>query len=192
MAARLLRELEAMCPHFVEEPVLPEHATSLTRLIAASAVPIATGERLFATHEFLGPLLAGIAVAQPDIANVGISEGRRIAAMAETFGASVAPHCAAGPVALAASLQFCFATPNACLQEQPLDAYGDEAIAFLTPTTAFDLVDGMMSRTPAPGLGIEVDENVVASLSSDQQNYETPPRWRPPHWRHRDGSFAEW
>jgi len=66
-------------------------------------------------------LRAGIAVAQPDVSHAGgISEVRRIAAMAEVYDVQLAPHCPLGPIALAACLQVGFATPNFLIQEQSI------------------------------------------------------------------------
>ena len=85
-------------------------------------MPIATGERLLlAAGTSCRRCEAGVAVVQPDLSHAGgISEVRRIAALAETYGASLAPHCPLGPIALAASLQVAFATPNFLIQEQSL------------------------------------------------------------------------
>ena len=101
-ARRLLRELEPFAPMFAEEPVLPEHGHRLGELAASTSIPLATGERLFSRTDFLPVLRAGIAVAQPDLSHAGgISEVRRIAALAETFDVLLAPHCPLGPISLA-------------------------------------------------------------------------------------------
>ena len=102
--------------------MLPEHSrTCCAAWSRVHRVPIATGERLYSRWEFLPVLDAGVAVAQPDLSHAGgISEVRRIAALAETYGATLAPHCPLGPIALAASLQVAFATPNFLIQEQSL------------------------------------------------------------------------
>ena len=121
-ARRLMPRLEEFHPLFVEEPVLPEHGPArLAGLVASTVVPIATGERLYSRWD-VGPALeAGVAVIQPDLAHAGgISEVRRIAALAETFDVAVAPHCPLGPLALAACLQVDLAIPNFLIQEQSL------------------------------------------------------------------------
>src|SRR5699024_8249068 len=120
-ARRVLPLLEPLRPMFVEEPVLPEYGHLLEDVVRCSPVPIATGERLFSRTDFLPALQAGIAVAQPDLSHAGgISEVRRIASLAETYDVLVAPHCPLGPLALAASLQIAFATPNFLIQEQSI------------------------------------------------------------------------
>jgi galactonate dehydratase len=189
-AARLLPRLEPFHPLFVEEPVLPEHGHLLPRLVNCSSVPLATGERLYSRNEFLPALQAGIAVAQPDVSHAGgISEVRRIASLAETFGTGLAPHCPLGPVALAASLQIAFATPNFVLQEQSLGLHynvGNDLLDYLVDPSVFDFVAGYVNRPERPGLGIEIDESAVRRAA------EIGHAWRSPVWRHDDGSFAEW
>jgi len=96
-ARRILTRLEDVSPLFVEEPLLPEHAHLLARLADCSAIPLATGERLYSRRDFLEPLLAGVAVVQPDLSHAGgISEVRRIASLAEVYDAVLAPHCPLG------------------------------------------------------------------------------------------------
>jgi galactonate dehydratase len=189
-AARLLPRLEQFHPLFVEEPVLPEHGHALARLAACSSVPLATGERLYSRSQFLPVLQAGIAVAQPDLSHAGgISEVRRIASLAETFDVGLAPHCPLGPVALAASLQIAFATPNFVLQEQSLGIHynvGNDLLDYLVDPSVFEFVAGYVNRPERPGLGIEVDEAAVRRAA------EIGHAWRSPVWRHEDGSFAEW
>jgi galactonate dehydratase len=189
-ARRILPELAALRPLFVEEPVLAEHAHHLHDIVTCSPVPVATGERLYGRAEFLGPLQAGVAVVQPDVSHAGgISEVRRIAALAETYGAVLAPHCPLGPIALAASLQVALATPNFLIQEQSMGIHyhaGSELLDYVIDPEPFRIVDGHIRRLEAPGLGITVDEAAVRAAA------RTGHAWRNPVWRHDDGSFAEW
>jgi galactonate dehydratase len=190
MARRLLPLLEPYRPLFVEEPVLPEHGANLAALVASTPVPIATGERLFSRWDFRQAFEAGIAVAQPDLSHAGgISECRRIAAAAETYDVTMAYHCPLGPIALAASLQLAFATPNFLIQEQSLGIHynqGSDLLDYLVDPAVFGYVDGHVERLSGPGLGIEVDEAAVRRAA------EIGHEWRSPVWRHPDGSFAEW
>ena len=190
-AARQLVELLApLRPLFVEEPVLPELTHRLADVVGASTIPIACGERLFSRAEFLPALQQGIAVAQPDLSHAGgISEVRRIASLAEVYGASLAPHCPLGPLSLAASLQVAFATPNFLIQEQSLGIHYNrdaEMFDYLLDTAPFQFVDGSIERWDSPGLGVQIDEQAVRDAAHEGH------RWRPPVWRHPDGSFAEW
>jgi galactonate dehydratase len=190
-AARLITALEPHSPLFVEEPVLPEHNhTNLKRLVESTDVPIATGERLFSRSDFLPVLQAGVRVVQPDLAHAGgISEVRRIAALAETFGAVLAPHCPLGPLALAACLQVDFTTPNFLIQEQSLGIHYNrtaELLDYVLNPEVFTFTDGYVALPPGPGLGVEIDEEAVRRAHAREG------QWRTPIWNHSDGSFAEW
>ncbi|MFI6599426.1 galactonate dehydratase [Nonomuraea sp. NPDC050536] len=190
MARRVLPLLEPYLPFFVEEPVVPELTRDLAAVTSLTSIPIATGERLFSRWDFRPAFEAGIAVAQPDISHAGgISEVRRIAAMAETHDVTLAPHCPLGPIALAASLQVGFATPNLLIQEQSLGIhYNEQAdlLDYLVDRSVFAYRDGHVPLLEAPGLGIEVDVKAVERAAADGH------RWRSPIWRRDDGSLAEW
>lgn len=189
-ARRVLTEIAPLHPLFVEEPVVPEQSRLLASLVAAGPVPIATGERLYSRGEFLPVLGAGVAVVQPDLSHAGgISEVHRIASLAETYGATLAPHCPLGPIALAASLQIAFATPNFLIQEQSRGLhYNKDAdlLSYVVDPEPFRFVAGEARRGERPGLGITVDEAAVRA--ADRAGHA----WRNPVWRHPDGSFAEW
>jgi galactonate dehydratase len=190
MARRLLPQLEHVHPLFVEEPVLAEYSRDLREIVATTTIPLATGERLYSRWDFRDVLPTGIAVIQPDISHAGgISELRRIAAMAEAWDISLAPHCPLGPIALAASLQVAFATPNLLIQEQGIAIHyngGNDVLDYLLDTSPFQFVAGHAPRPTGPGLGIEVDESAVRRAA------EVGHRWRSPLWTHADGSLAEW
>ena len=190
MARRLLPRIEEYSPMFVEEPLRPEFSDQIDRITTATTIPVATGERLYSRPEFRPVLQAGVAVVQPDASHAGgISEVRRIAALAEIYDAQLAPHCPLGPVALAACLQIGFATPNLLIQEQALEVHdhaGRDWTGYLTDTGPFTLHDGWIDRFTGPGLGIEVDEDAVRRADAVGH------RFRSPVWRYPDGSFAEW
>lgn len=190
MARRILPQLEYLHPLFVEEPVLAEYSRDLAGVVAATTIPLATGERLYSRWDFRDVLPTGIAVVQPDISHAGgISEVRRIAAMAEAWDVALAPHCPLGPIALASSLQVAFATPNFLIQEQGIAIHyngGADVLDYLLDVSPLSFVDGFAARPTEPGLGIEVDEAAVRRAA------EIGHRWRSPVWRHPDGSLAEW
>jgi galactonate dehydratase len=189
-APRMLAALEPFSPMFVEEPLLPEHGAQIAALAARTTIPLALGERLYSRAEFLPMLNAGVSVLQPDTSHAGgISELRRIASMAETFGALIAPHSPLGPIALAASLQVDFATPNFLIQEQGLGIHynvGNDLLDYVMDRSVFDFVDGHVLRPTGPGLGLEIDEQAVRE--ADKKGHS----WRSPQWRLPDGTFAEW
>ena len=189
-ARRVAPLLEPYRPFFLEEPVVPENSHLIGELVRSTTTPVSTGERLYSRQEFLPVLQAGIAVAQPDLSHAGgITETRKIASLAEVFDVQLAPHCPLGPLALAACLQVGFATPNFLIQEQSIGIHyneGAEVLDYLVDTAPLQFVDGHVERLTGPGLGIEIDEQVVRA--ADKRGHA----WRGPVWRHPDGSFAEW
>ncbi|ELY97727.1 galactonate dehydratase [Natrialba aegyptia DSM 13077] len=186
MARRLASSLEAFDPLFIEEPVTPEHDRELARLAEGTTAPIATGERLYSRWEFR-PIFEADAVdiVQPDVSSAGgITETKKIADMAETYDASIAPHCPIGPLALAASLQIDAVAPNALIQEQVIldDA---AAMRYVENDGVFDLTDGFLDVPDGPGLGIEIDEDRVRELAGTNLGFDRSPGHRD------DGSIGE-
>lgn len=189
-ARRLSVLLEPVRPLFIEEPVVPEKTALLGQVVEASSVPVATGERLYHRTEFLPALQAGIAVAQPDLSHAGgITEVRKIAALADVYDVQLAPHCPLGPIALASCLQIGFSTPNYLIQEQSIGIHyndGADVLDYVLDTAPLQLEDGYIPLLTGPGLGVEIDEQAVRE--ADRRGHS----WRTPIWRHADGSFAEW
>jgi galactonate dehydratase len=150
---------------FVEEPVGPENAAVLKEIARATRVRLATGERLFSRWDFREVIEQQmVGFVQPDVSHAGgITEMRKIAAMAETYMIGVAPHNPLGPVANAASLQVSATIPNFVL----LEAYADD----VPPMRQQFVVDGpwmdgdAFPIPEAPGLGITVDEAALRRLA---------------------------
>ena len=191
MARTLLKELEPLKPLFVEEPVLVENLDAFADLHRRSNIPLATGERSFTRWGFKELLERGCAdIIQPDLSHAGgISEVRRIAAMAETYDMALAPHCPLGPVALAACLQVDFASINACLQEQSIGmAYnkGQEIDSYLRDPAVFAYQNGYVPLLTSPGLGVDVDEEIV------RRSQVPDLAWKNPVFHMEDGSVTEW
>ncbi|KQZ28089.1 galactonate dehydratase [Duganella sp. Root1480D1] len=191
MAKPLLRALEPYRPLFVEEPVLAEQSEYYRRLSDMTSIPLAAGERMFSRFEFKRVLeQGGLAILQPDLSHAGgISECLRIAAMAEAYDVTLAPHCPLGPVALAACLQVDFVSYNAVLQEQSMGIHynkGAELLDYVHNAGDFRMEGGYIEPLPLPGLGVDINEERVIEASRSASD------WRNPLWRHADGSVAEW
>lgn len=191
MAKQLARALEPLGLLFIEEPVLSENAEALGQIAALTATPIAMGERLYSRWDFRPLLESGaVDVIQPDLSHAGgLSECRRIAAMAEAHDVAVAPHCPLGPLALGACLQLAGCAPNVVLQEMSLGIHyniGHDLLEFMTDPGVLTPADGHLVIPGGPGLGIAIDEARVRAAAA------SPHRWRNPLWRHADGSLAEW
>ena len=191
MVKTLFKELESLRPMFIEEPVLSEHADALRDIAANTSIPIALGERLFSRWDFKDILHDGyVDIIQPDPSHSGgITETKKIAAMAECYDVALALHCPLGPIALATCLQIDAVCHNATIQEQSLGIHYNETndlLDYIVNPKVFDYVDGYVSIPDGPGLGIEINEEYVIDRA------RTGHRWRSPIWRHTDGSFAEW
>jgi galactonate dehydratase len=183
LAVTLARAIESaqIRPLFIEEPCLPENVDALAQVARSTSIPIASGERLFAKWGFREVLeKRAVAVVQPDLAHCGgIFEGKKIAAMAETYFVGFAPHNPLGPINLAASLNLVATVPNFLAQEQVHCGQG-----YLTEP--FSIVDGYIAVPEGPGLGFTIDEDHLQELSYDGA-------WQTPIWEHPDdGSVADW
>jgi galactonate dehydratase len=192
MAKQLAKVLEPLGLLFIEEPLLSENPEGLAQIAALTATPIALGERLYSRWDFKPFFQAGaVDIIQPDLSHAGgLSECRRIAAMAEAYDVAVAPHCPLGPLALGACLQLAATAPNVAIQEMSLGIHyntgGHDLLNFVTNQNALTPVDGYLPIPTGPGLGVEIDEAAVREAA------RTPHRWRNPIWRTGDGGFAEW
>lgn len=191
MAKILMKELEPYRPMFVEEPVLPENNEALKELAQHSAIPIATGERMYSRWDFKRILTDGVVdIIQPDLSHAGgITETMKIASMAEAFDVALAPHCPLGPIALASSLQVDAISHNAFIQEQSMGIHynkENDLLDYVIDKDVFKFEDGYVKLPEKPGLGIEIDEEYV------KQRAEVGHNWKNPVWRHKDGSIAEW
>lgn len=187
---RFLARTEHLGLAFVEEPLRPEHSALIGDLVRGTATPIATGERLYSRAEFEPVLRAGIALAQPDVSHAGgISEVMRIGAFAEVFDVQLAPHCPLGLVAFAACVQVDAALPNAAVQETVIDfaRLSDDEHAYVSNRGDWVPTDGYLPVPSAPGLGLDIDEDVVRERTAEVAPSLTL-WWSDP----RDGGYVEW
>lgn len=154
-AIRLGQALEPFLPLWFEEPVPPDNLLDFAEVARAVRIPVATGERLTTRAEFATLLRTGGAqILQPALGRAGgIWECRKIAAMAEGFGAQMAPHLYAGPVEWAANIQLAATIPNLLIAETIETPFHDALIK-----GSIRIEDGCIPVPDAPGLGIEVDE----------------------------------
>ena len=186
MARNLAHAVEPHDPMFIEEPVTPEHNDALGRIARSTTVPIATGERLYTRWDFKPILEAdAVDVVQPALSSAGgITEGKKIADVAETYDASFAPHCLTGPLAFMASLHIGVAAPNTLVQEQSFfrKKHGQD---YVQNDGVFDLVDGSIEAPDGPGLGLEIDEDVIEQWEGRDLEYTREPV------RRSDGSVGE-
>jgi len=195
MAKVLARELDQFRLMFIEEPVLSQNNEALREIANATSTPIATGERMYSRWDFKSIFEAGyVDIIQPDLSHAGgITECRKIAAMAEAYDVAVAPHCPLGPIALSACIQLDTCTPNAFIQEQSLGIHynkGADLLDYIKNPEVFNYNDGCIGLMTGPGLGVEVDEEVV--IEAAQKAAKDNLNWKNPVWRAYDGTVAEW
>ncbi|MBF9061318.1 mandelate racemase/muconate lactonizing enzyme family protein [Rhodobacterales bacterium HKCCSP123] len=158
-AIRLARALEPHDPLWFEEPIPPDDIAGLAEVARATSIPVATGERLCGKMEFAAVLRAGVRIVQPALGRAGgIWEGRKIALVAETHGAQIAPHMYAGPVEWAANVHLGVACPN-LLMVEAIETPFHEALVSGRPRVE----GGFVEAPSAPGLGIELNDAVAAA-----------------------------
>lgn len=192
MAKVLARELDPFKLMFIEEPVLTENIWALRDIVAHTSTPIATGERMYSRWDCRPVFEQGyVDIIQPDLSHAGgISECKKIAAMAEAYDIAVAPHCPLGPVDLAACIQLDACTPNVFIQEQSLGIHynseGNDLLDYMLDPSVFAYEDGCMDIPSGPGLGIELNEERL--IEADREGHN----WKNPVWRNYDGTIAEW
>jgi L-alanine-DL-glutamate epimerase-like enolase superfamily enzyme len=131
----------------------------MARVAAATTIPVAAGERLTTKTEFARALEAGVAIVQPNLGRAGgILEGKKIAALAEAHNSQIAPHLYCGPIVGAANIQLAVCSPNFLILEGILDWGGFHSEILRNPVR---WEDGYVIPPTAPGLGVELDEEVA-------------------------------
>ena len=191
MAKLLMKELEPLRPMFIEEPVLAENGEYFKMLSELVSTPVATGERHFTRWDFKRIFVQGaVDIIQPDLSHAGgITECKKIAAMAEAFDMALAPHCPLGPIAFAACLHLDFNCINAFIQEVSAGIHynvGADLLDYVENPEIFDFKDGHVVRFDGPGLGVKINENKVREMAA------TGHSWKNPVWRTPTGAIAEW
>ena len=160
------RRLEPLNLLFMEDAVPPEHLDSYARIRDAVAIPLAAGERS-ATIWGLRPLIERelVDVVQPDTGRAGgITQMKKIAAMAEAHGIMLAPHSGSlGPIAEYAALHVMASVPNALMLERvEIDWPGRQDVISPAPQQ----VGGYLAVPNAPGLGVDIVESEIAKYPS--------------------------
>lgn len=153
-AIRLGQAIAPYSPLWYEEPIPPDTPTELAKVAAQVPIPIAVGERLTTKVEFAQALRHGASILQPALGRSGgIWETKKIAAIAETYNAQIAPHLYAGPIEWAANVQLAASIPNILMAETIETPFHSALIK-----NSITIENGYISVPTAPGLGIDVDE----------------------------------
>lgn len=153
-ALELARELAPCRPHFIEAPVKPEDVAGLARVASEAPVPVAAGEEWYTAYEVTNRFAAGpLGLIQPEMGHTGITQFRRIAALAADHDTAVAPHATIGTgLFLAASLHVSATLPHLWKHEWQHSVF-DANRALLHGDMAY--ADGAYRLPTGPGLGVE-------------------------------------
>jgi galactonate dehydratase len=185
MGMQFAKALEPYGLYFFEEPCWPETIDDIALIQRAVSTPIATGERLISQHAFREVLeKRACSVLQPDITHCGgLSEARRIAAMAEAYRVALAPHNPQGPVSTAASLELGFATPSYAICESVhLDVPWRSDV--VSESFVVEEKGRLVRPGNKPGLGIEINEAEVKKHPFEQEVLQRT--------FYADGSVGDW
>jgi len=181
-AVELGRLLRPFRPFFYEDPITPDSVESMGEVARQVDVPIATGERLHTIWEFRELLQARAAsYVRPDVCHAGgLTQGKKIAALAEAYNVGVIPHNPLTPVSTAACVQLDACIPNFVLQEYTGEDQPPKSEMVIEP---LQLDAGYLKIPEAPGIGIEIDEDYFARHPYEPRPLDTPLR--------EDGSVAD-
>ncbi len=162
-ARRVAQQLEPLDIAWLEEPILFDNADTMAEFARSVRVPVATGEQLYTRWEFRALLEQNaIGIIQPDICHAGgFSELRKIAAMAETYYVTLAPHNSNGPLSTVASLHLDMAINNCHMQElflNSVDLYHEVL------TNPIVIENGNGTPPAGPGWGTDLDDAVLAKF----------------------------
>jgi len=173
-AIRLAKRLEKYDPLWLEEPTPPENARAMAQVARSTSIPVATGERLSTKYDFARVLEEQAAsILQMNLGRCGgILEAKKIAGMAETFYAQIAPHLYCGPVVGAANIQISTCSPNFLILEGIIDWGGFHADILINPIV---WEDGYVIPPTAPGLGVELNEALAEQCRFDERGLHQNP-----------------
>ena len=159
--------LEPLELTWLEDPCPPENIAALRELKAATRTPICTGENFYTRHGFRELVEQQAAdIISPDLAKAGgLSEGRRIADLADSYYIPMSPHNVGGPIQTIASCHVCAAAPNF----QALEFHHLDNELWNSLTVERDLIQqGSIALPQRPGLGVQLDEEVARAATKQE------------------------
>jgi galactonate dehydratase len=176
------RELEKFNLLFLEDPTVQDSANAVARVAKHISTPIATGERLHTIFEFKDLLSCGAAeMIRPDLCLAGgLSQCKKIAALAEAYQVGVVPHNYMGPVSTAACVQLDACISNFVIQEYTGEDSPPKSELVKKP---LEFKDGYLVVPDAPGIGVELNEKAFSKYPYKIEELTTTIR--------SDGSVAD-
>lgn len=182
-AVALATGIEPYHPFFYEDPILPDNLDAMDLIARKINIPIATGERFFTMQQFLTLLKRGaVQYIRPDVCMAGgLTNCKKIAALAEAHYVQVVPHNPLSPVSTAACIQLAACIPNFALQEYPRGEHEPPKSEIVK--TALKLENGYLIIPDTPGIGVELAEDA-------QERHPYRPRGLKTRL-HEDGSIVD-
>ncbi|MBI4219879.1 MAG: galactonate dehydratase [Chloroflexi bacterium] len=172
MALEFAQRVQEYRPMFLEEATQPEDLDTLAWLGQRTAVPLATGERLFTKWGFTDLVARHlVSYVQPDVAHAGgITELKKIATLAQVHFIDMAPHHGNSEVTTFASLHVDASSPNCVIQERPrkVSALSEELLG-----GSIVIREGFAELPDRPGLGLELNEKVAEKHPFDPDTERT-------------------
>ncbi len=152
-AKQFCRALEEVNLRWFEEPINADNRHGTAEVRANTTIPISAGESEFTRFDFRDLIEArAVDILQPDLAICGgLTEGRRIAALADTHQLELAPHCWGSAFSFMAGVSLAFASPAATVIEYSV---GANPMLFELVQEKIEAVDGMIAAPVGPGLGV--------------------------------------
>jgi galactonate dehydratase len=161
-AIRIAKALEPYDVLCMEDIIKPDSVSDLSRLVKETRVPQSVSERLFTRYAFREVLEAGAAhILMPDLIwTGGITEGRKIAVLADSFHLPIAPHDCTGLVTIFANLHICASSVNAMILETVRGFYNGWYKTVYTDNVQIE--DGRAAFPTSPGLGTRLKKEFLA------------------------------
>ena len=184
-AASFCAKLDKGVLDFLEEPIRDETPEAYESLRTMTDIPFAIGEEFASKWQFLPYIERGIhQFNRLDVCNVGLTEAMKVAGWSEAHYVDLMPHNPLGPICTAATIHFAAAVPNFCWLEtrSPERGLGFDNDDFFPVQPK--LAGAVYPVSNAPGLGVEVNEALLA-----KQSFAF---WEAPHLRRNDGSVTNW
>ena len=163
-AAVVAAGIEALHPLWFDEPCAIQNLQTLHKITEESAVPLGFGRDVKVSGGFQDLLRASLVdVVRPDLQHFGLTQIRRIAALAETYYVAVAPRHSGGPIGTAAALHLAASLPNFFIQNIPYPEAAEDRVmrAALAGKQLETVRDGFAALPAGPGLGITVNEQAL-------------------------------
>ncbi len=168
MAAKMLEEFS---PLFAEEPIHPDNIEGLKKYRAATSLRVALGERLLTKEQVIHVLSNNLAdFLQVDLTNIGgITQARKVSAIAESYGVEMAFHNAFGPIQNAATIQMDASIPNFLIQESFYDCFPEWKRQLVNDEPKIE--NGYSTIPNKPGIGVDVNEKILDKYKVEGQEY---------------------